>query len=330
MFATITLMWLALILFVIALIAVLKSADWFLDAVGKIGTYFRIPAFLMGVALVGFGTSLPELATSLAAVAAGNADIALPNVIGSNIANTLLILGISALVFQSIRIRDDIARIDIPILLCATAVFIALVATGGLSTFDAALLLVGFFLYLGYTLFFKENPAARKGLGAAILTTFARKTSPAKGSPKPGLGSYALLLGSILLLGIGSQMVIASLNTIVDELAISAGILSFFALAIGTSLPELVVSLKALKKGEGDLVIGNIIGSSMFNMLLIGGVAGLLAPQVLPEGAAGWMLGGLAIATIPLLFAGIAGRVGRRPGLVFVALYAVISVVLLS
>ncbi len=326
-------MWFSIAIFIVALFAVIKSADWFLAAAEKIGTYFKLPRFIMGVVLIGFGTSLPELSTSISAIIAGDNDIVLANIIGSNIANILLVIGISTLLIGTIRVKKDIVDIDLPILLATTALFIFLAFDGSVGRLDAVLLLAGFVFYIFYSLFYKDTGDFHRGFVPLLRTVFSSSSSssPQKTTAtKPSAIVYLQLFASVGLLGAASYFAIESLESIVQSIGIAVSVLSFFALAIGTSLPELTVSFKALRKGQGDLVLGNIVGSSMFNLLLIGGVAGVLSPQNLPLDAGLIMLGALATATLLLTISGITKRLQVWEGITYILLYIAISIQLLA
>jgi cation:H+ antiporter len=316
----------AILAFVLALVVVVKSADFFLDAAEKTGVYLNIHSFILGVVLVGFGTSLPELATSIAAVTNGQYDIAIPNIVGSNIANILLIVGLCTVILGTITFKKNLIDLDLPLLLSTVFIFSLLAFDGSLSRVDGGLLLLSFVGYILYSLFYDERQEYHRGLTKLI---FALRSSGAADSrqtaDKPGLITYVTLVVSVVTLGLASKFAVDSLLLIVAEINIAVSVVSFFALAIGTSLPELTVSLKALKKGQGDVLIGNIIGSCMFNMLLIGGVASLLHPQTLEMGKGIWMLAGMLIATLLLLVSGITKRIHIWEGAALITVYIAIG-----
>lgn len=321
---------LAIILFCISIFVVVKSAELFLNITEKIGVYYKIHSFILGVVLVGFGTSLPELTTSIASVAGGEYGLTLPNVIGSNIANILLIIGISTVLLGTIKYEKDLVDIDLPLLVSTTFLFGLLAVDGTVTRLDGALLLISFFGYIVYSLYYNENEEYHRGLTKLIFAlSNSRQQSNShthkNTADKPELKSYAFLIVAIIALAAASKNAVDNLVVITDGLNIPVGVGSFFALAIGTSLPELVVSLKALQKGQGDVLVGNIIGSSMFNLLLIGGASSLLHEQVLPSDKGPWMLAGLVVATTTLMVSGITKRIHIWEGAAFVLLYIAIT-----
>lgn len=319
-------MLLAIVLFITALAVVVKSADWFLASTEKVGLYMKIHSFVLGVVLVGFGTSLPELTTSLAGVIDGQYDITIPNIIGSNIANILLIIGLCTVILGTIKFEKDLTDIDLPILIATTFLFGLLAIDGSLSRIDGVLLLLSFVGYIIYSLYYNENEEYHRGLTKLIFALSKAKPSETRSAAsKPARRTYFFLVASVILLGIGSKFAVDNLLIIVKELDIAAGVVSFFALAVGTSLPELIVSIKAMRKGQGDVLVGNIIGSCMFNMLLIGGLASVLHPQVIAMDKGVWMFAGLVISALILMVSGITRRIHIWEGAAFVLVYVAIS-----
>lgn len=320
------------VLFVVAVLGVTKAADWFLEAAEVVGSWLRLPDFVMGVILVGLGTSLPELATGLAAVANGENEVVLGNVIGSNIANVLIILGVSTVLMGTIRFEKVLVDIDLPLLSAVTIGFGLLVIDGVLSRVDAALLLAGFVLYLLYTVFYRDNDQYESGLARLMRTIILDRPRgepvPAQAA-RPRVRTWLLLVGSLVGLAVLSQVAVTSLLAVVSEIGIAVGVVSYFALALGTSLPELTVSLGALRRGQGDVVVGNIIGSSMFNVLLVAGLARVVAPQTLALPAGYWMVAGLGVSLLLLIVSGITTRIHLWEGAGFVLVYVALALQIL-
>jgi cation:H+ antiporter len=322
-------MFVQVILLVVSLGVVVKSADWFLGAAEKVGVHLRLPAFILGVVLVGFGTSLPELATSLAAVSNNISTVTIPNVAGSNIANILLILGVSTIALGTLKFEKNLIDLDIPLLVGVTGLFAILLVDGSLNRFDGILLLLGFVGYLIYSLGYKEDEKYHKGLIKLISAIAFNSDKEAKrtADKKVPLGFfvYFLLLASVVMLGVASKVAVDSMLNIVEEVNVGVAVISFFALAIGTSLPEMVVSVKALKKGQGDLVAGNIIGSCMFNILLIAGLTSVIRTQTIESGILVWLIVGLVLSTLLILAGSISKRIHIWEGFVYILIYLAIS-----
>lgn len=319
-------MLLNIVILVAAILAVVRSADWFLGAAEKVGVTLRLPPFILGVILVGFGTSLPELATSLAAVADGVETVTIANVAGSNIANIFIILGITTIALGTIKFDKNLIDLDLPLLTGTTALFCLLIVDGGLNLMDGVILLLGFVGYIVYSLGYKEDEEYQKGLiGLISVLTKGSKTKVEKRQNLIGPFTILTLLFSVAVLGIASKLAVDNMLEIVEEINVGVGVLSFFALAIGTSLPELTVSIKSLRQGKGDLVVGNIIGSCMFNILLIGGIASVLQSQSVDSAILGWMIAGLAISTILLLAGSISKRIHIWEGFIYILIYLTIA-----
>jgi cation:H+ antiporter len=317
---------LSIVLFAASIIGVAKSADWFLSSAERVGLYFRLPSYILGVILVGFGTSLPELTTSMAAVANGESEIAIANIIGSNIANVLLILGLATIILGTVKFEKNLIDLDLPLLASFTFLFGLLVIDGNLSGTDGGILLFGFVIYIVYSLFYRDTAEYHKGLTRLIKALIqSNKNNIESVQSKPKAVTYFILVFSVISLGLLSKLAVDNLLNIVSQVNIGVGVLSFFALAIGTSLPELVVSLKALNNNQGDLVIGNIIGSCMFNILLVGGVAGLLSNQTVAMPAGYFMLAGLLISVILLIISGVTRRIHIWEGAAFLAVYVALA-----
>jgi cation:H+ antiporter len=319
-------MFLDILILSLALIGVVKGAEWFLRSAEKIGIALRLSPFILGVVLVGFGTSLPELATSLAAVFKGVDTVTLANVAGSNIANTLVILGITVITLGTIRFKKNLIDLDIPLLIAVTAFFSLLLVDGSIDRTDGFLLLIGFAGYMVYAIGYNESREHHRGLISLIAAlTKVKKSKVEKYQNHVGPLMVLLLLFSVTLLGFSSKIAIDSLLRIVERVDVGVDVLSFFALAIGTSLPELVVSYKALKKGQGDIVVGGIIGSSMFNMLLIGGVAGVILPQHINPELVGWTITGLALSSLVLMVGSISKRIHIWEGMMYILIYVALA-----
>jgi cation:H+ antiporter len=319
-------MFIDIIILVAALVGVVKGADWFLGAAEKVGVSLRLPPFILGVILVGFGTSLPELATSIAAISDGVDTVTIANVAGSNIANILVILGFSTIALGTIKFDKDLIDLDVPLLVGVTALFSLLVIDGELGRADGIMLIVGFAGYIIYSLGYREDRDHHKGL-ISLVASLAKGSTSSVEKQKNLIGPFTImiLLGSVALLGMSSKFAVDALLSIVEQVDVGVGVFSFFALAIGTSLPELTVSIKALRQGKGDLVVGNVIGSSMFNILLIGGVASILKPQVVDMAILPWIITGLGLSVLLLMAGSISKRIHLWEGLLYILIYMTLA-----
>ncbi len=296
-----------LVVYLFAAIAVLvKGADYFVDGAKEIGLGLGMSSFVVGVVIVGFGTSLPELASSIAGVLAGSPEIVIANVVGSNITNILLIIGLTAALGGTIIIKKDLLQSELPIFLIATIHFVAAIYDGVLDRVEAALLVGTFLAYLWYL--FADSMTHRNELGA---------DRPKVALLKPVL----FVLGGTAAVLVGAHFTVEYAVALATGFAVPIGLVSILAIAVGTSLPELFVSIKAMRAGESDLAIGNIFGSNAFNMLFVAGLPGLFT--TLPSDAVVMEVGlGVLIAASIILFVnGLAKKVMGWEGVMLLLFY---------
>lgn len=304
-----------LALLLIGFVFLIKGADIFVDGASDTARKFRVPKMLIGLTIVSFGTSAPEFAVSIQSILSGKGDILLGNVVGSNILNILLILGISSLV-GTLRVNTATVKKEIPVLVLITLAFAALLsdkifglAENIFTRQDGIVLLLFFCIFIYY------------------LIGMARKkdtNEEENKDEKPVKLVKALLMIVIGLFGIvlGSDFVVKGASEIAAAFGVSQRIISLTIVALGTSLPELVTSVIATKKGEYDIAIGNIVGSNIFN---IGIVAGL--PVAIFGGVGGGAFSYIDIialiisAVVLFFFARHGGRIGYKKGIIFLLMF---------
>jgi len=246
------------------------SADRFVEGAAATARHAGMPSLLIGMVIVGFGTSAPEMVVSAMAALDGNPDLALGNALGSNIVNTGLILGVTALV-APIAVHSKIVRRELPLLFAIGLLSGALFWNGSLDRPEALLLLVGFFGLVGWTIF-----TARRGRGDSLEIEAVQELSA---HPMTlGKAIFWLVAGLVLLVA-SSRILVWGAVSIAQALDVSDLIIGLTIVALGTSLPELAASVMAARKGEHDIAIGNVVGSNMFNLLAVVGIAGLIAPM---------------------------------------------------
>jgi cation:H+ antiporter len=273
---------------------------------------FGLSPLVIGLTVVAFGTSMPELVVSIGAALADQGPIAVGNVVGSNIANVGLILGISALI-QPPRVHAQVIRIDLPIMVAASLLLAALLSDGGVARWEGAVLVV---LLAGYVVF---SLRLAKKEPEEVLAEFDA------GVPAPTRGVWidALLVaaGLALLVG-GARALVSGAVNIAQGFGVSEVVIGLTVVAIGTSLPELATSIIAALKGEGDIAVGNVVGSNIFNIFGIVGISSVVRPLV-PAGVGPVDLGAmlvLALMLLPLMRSGF--RVSRVEGVLLLAVYA--------
>lgn len=288
-----------IVLLVLGVIIVLKGADWLTDGAVNIATRFCVSQMVIGLTIVAMGTSMPEFCVSMVSALKGTPDLAVGNVVGSNTLNTLLIVGCSALVAPIMVKRSSVKR-DIPFAVVASLLMLLFCLDGAIGRVDAAVLFAGFCLFMFVTLKYAkttdEHAATVATSGAAMATAAAASTSVSEASTSQtsapeastsqSSASVASMLKAVVMLVVGLLCLIAGSNMFVDNasfvassLGVSDAVIGLTIVAGGTSLPELATSMVSAKKGNSDIAIGNVIGSNVFNILMIIGITGLVKPM---------------------------------------------------
>ena len=305
-----------LLMIVIGLIVLVWSADLFVEGAASIARLLGMPPLLIGMVVVGFGTSAPELTVSALSAWQGNPGIALGNAYGSNITNIALILGSVALI-SPIVVHSKIVKKELPILFAATLFVIALIADGELSRLDAMLQLGAFVLVMGWMI--------RQGINQKYDTLEQEMEDELEEHAMSRDQAIVWLLGGLVFLVISSRLLVWGAVTIAHDLGVSDLIIGLTIVAIGTSLPELASSIVAARKGEDDLALGNIIGSNLFNTLAVVGLAGVINPMSIPAEIIhrDWPL--MAVLTASLFVLSYnrdgQGRINRLEGGVLLSVY---------
>lgn len=246
------------------------SSDWFVEAAEKVGIYFKLPGFIIGVVIIGFGTSLPELASSVVSVLQGRSEIVISNAIGSNITNIFLVLGVSALFAGSYTIKHDIFQADLPFLMGSAVLISLMTYNRNFTVFEALLCLVALGLYL-----------YRSITSGQIAEQI--KEDEAEKQEKPSILSWLILIISPVLITLGADLTVKSVVAVSEILKIGTEIIAVTVVSLGTSLPEVMVSIQASRKGKGDMAVGNVIGSNIFNTFAVMGVSALFGPLKISE-----------------------------------------------
>lgn len=258
------------------LIMLVWSADKFVDGAASAARHFGMAPLLIGIVVIGFGTSAPEMIVSASSALSGSPGIALGNAYGSNITNIALILGLTAII-KPLLVNSDVLKKELPILMAVTLLSAYLVYDANVTCLDAIILLVVFFVYMGWTIITAMR-SKNDALGADVDAELAAH-------PPMSLGkSLMWLIIGLLLLMASSQLLVWGAVEVAKYFGVSDLIIGLTIVAIGTSLPELASSIAAARKGEVDLALGNIIGSNLFNTLSVVGIAGAIEPMsVAPE-----------------------------------------------
>ena len=261
-------MMLLVIFIIIGFALLIKGADFLVDGSSNIAKKFHIPEIIIGLTIVSIGTSMPELFVSVTSALEGHSDMAIGNIIGSNVCNLLLILGVSTII-RSVKFKKETRLIEIPMCLIITIIFMVICNTGKeVSRPEAIILIILFIIFIAYTIFMGKK-------GEKFDSNGQEKKEEENISI---IKSIIYIIIGVVGLKIGGDLTVDNAVIIAQHFNISEQIISLTILAIGTSLPELVTSITAAIKGNSDIAIGNIIGSNIFNMLLIIGVSSFINP----------------------------------------------------
>lgn len=243
------------------------GAQWLVDGSSAIARKYHIPEIIIGLTIVSIGTSMPELMVSLTSALEGHSDISIGNVIGSNLCNLLLILGLTSLI-APLKFQKNTKKYEIPIMVDATILVFILANVGkSISRFDGLIISIVFIMFILYTIF-----SAKKSMNNDI------KQEAKKDKKQNAFMAILKIVLGIVLLKIGGDVSVDNAIIVARELGVTEKVIGLTIIAIGTSLPELITSVVAAHKGDIDIAIGNIVGSNIFNVLLILGVSSVISP----------------------------------------------------
>ena len=301
------------ILLVVGFVFLVKGADWFVDGAASIATKFGIPQLIIGLTVVALGTSAPEAAVSITAAASGNADITIGNIVGSNILNVFIILGLTALV-SPVAVQKSSLVVDIPVVIGISALLLVMGLDGHITRLDAGILIVIFALYLGY-LFWD----AKKSMSLSSETKDDSEEIKNLSIPK---AIFSTVIGLVLIVA-GSNCVVEGATFIAEKAGLSERFIGLTIVALGTSLPELFTSVTAAIKKNSDIAVGNILGSNIFNILFVVGLSGLIIPVPFQSAFRFDAIVSTIAVILLLTFCAPKKRLARWAGAIFLIGYAV-------
>lgn len=292
----------------LAMFVLVRGADTFIVGAKQMGASLGMSKFAIGVLIVGFGTSLPELASSIAAALNGSTEIVIANAVGSNITNILLVVGVLAAFGGRVIIQRDLIKSELPIFFISTVHFLAAIWDGHVDRLEAILLVGTFGAYLWYL--FVE---AREEDDISMQHAGRRPRLEGK--------SVAFIVLGIAAVLVGAHYTVDMVVNIASLMSVPLGLVSIAAIAIGTSLPELFVSLQAIKTGEAEMAIGNIFGSNTFNMLIVVGIPGLITPLLADKVVMDLGIQILLAASTILFVSGLAKQIMRWEGMMMLLFF---------
>ncbi|MGA7616737.1 MAG: calcium/sodium antiporter [Thermoanaerobaculia bacterium] len=312
--------WITIAMLLAGIALLVGGADLLVRGASRLATSMGISPLVVGLTVVAYGTSAPELAVSIHAILVGQADIAIGNVVGSNIANVLLILGVSALV-APLAVAQQLIRLDVPLMVLISGVLLGMSWNGVVSPLEGAILFAG---AIAYTLFAirksrSETRAVKEEYEQEYGASPAEERKPARIAT-----DFALIAVGIFLLWLGSRWLVTGATTLAEMFHISSLVIGLTVVAVGTSLPELATSVVAAARGERDISVGNVVGSNIFNILAVLGLSAAVVPGGVhvSESAIGFdipVMLVVAVACLPVFFSG--SRIERWEGAFFLFYY---------
>ena len=294
------------VLLIVGFVFLIKGSDFFVDGASSIASILRVPTIIVGLTIVAFGTSAPEAAVSITSSLTGNNALAVSNVIGSNLFNMLMVIGIAALL-GDLLMEKSVLNKDLPFLVGITILFAIFIFIGwNITNIEGIILLV---ILIAYIIYLILN--AKKSSESTIVE------KPKLSLPKSIIFMIVGLAGIVL----GGDLVVDSASAIALALGMSETLVGLTIVAIGTSLPELVTSLTALKKGENQMVIGNVIGSNIFNILFVLGASSAISAIPLSPSLLTDVLFMLAVTVLCFIFGKTQEKYDKKEGVILVVLF---------
>lgn len=297
-----------LIIFIASLFVLIKASDFFTDAAEKIGISLNISPFLVGVTIVSLGTSLPELVSSIIAVYQNSSEIVFGNVIGSNIANIFLIIGAASLISNTLIIEYEVINVDLPLFVSSAFLLSLTVLDRNFSINEAILCILGYIVYILYTINSGKEEQQSENINSSDKSFLFKQ--------------IVIVIISSLLIFFGATYTIKSVTKISEILEIGQELIALSAVALGTSLPELIVTISATRKGNPEIAVGNVLGSNIFNSLMVMGIPRLIGKLEISDNVISSGLLVLLMGTILFFFVTQDKQVTRWEGLMFFIFYA--------
>ena len=295
-----------IVLLIIGFVFLIKGADYFVSGSSSIAAILKIPTIIVGLTIIALGTSAPEAAVSITSSLTGNNALAVSNIIGSNLFNMMLIVGLCALL-NELKIGRDVIKIDLPFLVIITAILSAIIFIGwNISQIEGILLLI---IIIGYVSFLVYN---------------AKKSKESEIVEKPKMSLLRSIIYIVLGMAgiiIGADFVVDSASYIAMAFGMSETLVGLTIVAVGTSLPELVTSLTALKKDENQIVIGNVIGSNIFNILFVLGASSAISPMIINPNMLTDIMLMLGVTILFYIFGKTQDKYDKREGAILVGLF---------
>jgi cation:H+ antiporter len=313
--------------FVGALTILLWSSDRFTGAAEHVGLSLGVSPFIIGATLVAGGTSLPELVSSVLAVRADAPAIVVGNVVGSNVANIFLILGVAAIAGPRLRIDRELMRVDLPLLMASAGFLLVAVWNGPFTWHEGVLALGGLGVYMHFT--FSEEDRLDEVVEDLVTDHVEREAIPATESVEEvatetevGPRTIATVVGSLVLVFVAAELLVRSILDLAAALGVGAELVAITAVSVGTSLPEIAVSVVAVRRGNFEIAVGNVLGSNIFNTFAVMGVPSFLGALTVPADVRQYALPVMLLATLLYYFTTQDREITAWEGVALLLLYA--------
>ena len=300
---------LSLFLFISGIAALVVATQYLLRSAGHIGMAIGVSPFIVGVCIVAFGTSLPEATVALFSTFNGLVEVPVAQTVGSNIANILLVLGVAAIIARRLVISKNLVDVELSLFVAVLLLFVFVVFDGKVLFYEGIFLVIAFFLYLAYIFKFEDN------------RTYPTTTEEQLGRFSRLPREIGWFIGSVLLIAVAAQVTIFSVESLAVAFSISEWFVAVTVLALGTSLPELFVSVQAALRKEVEVAIGNVIGSNVFNILFAVGVPALFSTLTVSSSILSFGIPALVSVTALFVISSLSNRIYIWEGLFYVLLY---------
>jgi cation:H+ antiporter len=315
----------AILLFIVGLVFLIIGAEALVRGASRLAAVLRISPLVIGLTVVAFGTSSPELAVSVKSVLSGQAGIAVGNVVGSNIFNVLFILGLSALIVPLV-VSQQLVRLDVPLMIALSVIVLILSLDENFSRADGLMLVAGLVIYVWFLIYQSRRESIE------VRAEYAKELGTESYAIISWVKNIVLVLGGLALLVLGSRWLVDGAVSFAQYLGVSELVVGLTIVAAGTSLPEVVTSVIAAIRGERDIAVGNIVGSNIFNIMAVLGFASIIAPTGIEVSTA--VIGfdipvmiAVALACLPIFFTG--GVISRQEGILLLGYYVAYTLYLI-
>jgi len=306
------LLWFGILL--VSLTVLVLSADYFTESAEKIGLYFGLSSFIVGATIVSIGSSLPELATSFITILSGDPNqtsFPIDNIIGSNIANCLLVGGLAAIAVKTLKVKQQLIDVDLPFFFISTALFLLFISDRVFDWKEAiiSLLLLGIFIV--YTINTEDDEEEKKSSEKNLKSKKEKLT----------FSVFAILIAGVLGIYFSADYTVTSVLKLADLLGIESSVITLLAVAIGTSLPEIIISTRAALKGNHSVALGNIFGSNTFNVLAVAGIPAFVGNLTVSDKAFTYGIPFLAVTSLAFIFVTTDDKIKNWEGAALLVIY---------